>query len=88
MTDVAQAKPLTALRQIADKASNSADRAYDARGRMKEEPTLHRAESKGMHEAKAATYSECHCIMQAELRRLMNRFQNGSLTMADFGVDP
>lgn len=81
-------KKLTALETMAEYERIAGDHAERARNRFKESKTLHNAESKGYREGVASGYNNARAIMQAELRRLMNRFQNGSLCMDDFGVDP
>ena len=41
---------------------------------------------KSYREGEAIAYSDARKIMDAELRRLCNRMQNGCLTIADFGI--
>jgi hypothetical protein len=67
-------------------AANSAERKRNA---LKEDRTnTRRAQSLGYAEGQAVAYSHADELMRRELRRLMNKFQNGSLTMDDFGIDP
>lgn len=71
---------LTALGKIAECSTLS----VDARFRAKDRGNV-LAES--YHEGQAAAYNYAHEIMKAELQRLRNLLQNGSLTQADFGND-
>ncbi|QWY83629.1 hypothetical protein [Rhizobium phage RHph_X2_26] len=79
-------KKLTALEVLAERSSMATDRAFEARNNLKEKNTLGAAESKGYNEGKAAAYADAHRIMQAELARLKNLFQNGALNIDSFGV--
>ena len=76
-----------ALETIADYNKVATDCAERSRNIAKEHGNAQTA--MGMHhEGKSVAYNNAHTIMKAELRRLMNKFQNGSLNMDDFGVDP
>lgn len=68
-------KRLTALGQIADRCTTSLNAANRA------------VANKDYHTGKAAAYNDAYAIMKAELQRLRNLLQNGSLTQADFGDD-
>lgn len=71
---------LTALGQIADRMTVASAAAY-----------AHRENNsfamQNYREGEAAAYNDAHKIMKAELQRLRNLLQNGSLTQADFGDD-
>lgn len=77
-----------AANRLHNSASDACSAAERRRNAFKEEATAHRAQSLGYEEGKAIAYSNAAEIMHAELRRLMNRFQNGALTLSDFGIDP
>lgn len=74
------------ITKIMNTLSTATTNAENARNRFKENSTMQRAESKGYNEGKAAAYNDAYYMMKAELERLRNRLQNGSLTVEDFGV--
>ena len=79
-------KTLTALELLDDHAVTS-NRASDKRRDAKKiagEPTLTCMMS--YRNGEAIAYLDAKKIMEAELRRLCNRFQNGQLSVDDFGV--
>ncbi len=74
----------TALVNLMNTLSTATTNAETARNRYKEVSTPNRRESKGYNEGKASGLNEAYYIMKAELERLQNKFQNGSLTQEDF----
>lgn len=81
-----QSNRLTALETLAEYEKVAATTAERCRRRYKEARTFHNAESKGYHEGVASGYNNARAIMQAELSRLKNLFQNGALNIDSFGV--
>jgi len=64
--------------------STATTKAETARNAHKEHKTERRAESKGYAEGQASAYNDAYYMMKAELERLQNKFQNGSLSREDF----
>lgn len=71
---------LTALGRIAENSTLANKARLNAKDRGN-------AAMENYREGEAAAYNEAHKIMKAELQRLRNLLQNGSLTQADFGDD-
>jgi len=71
---------LTALGRIVENCTLSTNARFNAKDRGN-------TNMEHYHEGQAAAYNEAHKIMKAELQRLRNLLQNGSLTQADFGDD-
>lgn len=71
---------LTALGEIADNMKVANDAAFRCRNDDRKHAAAYR-------EGEAAAYDQAYGIMKAELQRLRNLLQNGSLTQADFGDD-
>lgn len=79
-------KPLTALQVLDDRsvsATRNADRYRDDAKTRQERDAI---DMKSYRSGEAYAYMDARKVMEAELRRLCNKFQNGSLTVADFGV--
>lgn len=79
-------KKLTALEVVGDRgfvASNSAQRRKDACEDWKE---ASKVDMKSYALGEAAAYNDARKIMEAELRRLCNLFQNGALSIDAFGI--
>lgn len=72
------------ITKIMNTLSTATTKAETSRNRFKENKTIQRAESKGYAEGQAAAYNDAYYIMKAELERLQNKFQNGSLSREDF----
>ena len=79
-------KPLTALQMLDDlavTATRSCDRARTAkkvRGERAEVDTM------SYRNGQAIAFIDAKRLMEKELRRLCNRFQNGILSVDDFGI--
>lgn len=71
---------LTALGRIAELQTLTNNARWKAKDRGNEQMEHY-------HEGECAAYNKAHEIMKAELQRLRNLLQNGSLTQADFGND-
>lgn len=71
---------LTALGKLEDEMKVANDAGYRARNDGRKLTACY-------HEGRAAAYNDAYKIMKAELQRLRNLLQNGSLTQADFGDD-
>jgi hypothetical protein len=67
-------------------SNRSADAGNAARERRATAETPTAKALAAYREGEAIAYSDAHRIMTAELRRLCNRFQNGCLSVADFGI--
>lgn len=79
-------KTFTALDVLADRSNTATNAAHRIRDKA---TTLAEAKAhnhKSYQEGSAIAYTEAHKIMTAELRRLCNRFQNGYLSIDDFGI--
>lgn len=72
------------IEKLINTLSTATTNAEAARNNHKEKQTIRSAESKGYNEGKASAYNDAYYMMKAELERLQNLFQNGSLTRADF----
>ena len=83
---MSRAAPVPALDRLAQREAVATDSAYRRRQRYKEKGVRPEVNMLCYHEGEAAALREAHALMEAELRRLCNRFQNGQLTVADFGV--
>lgn len=70
---------LTALGRIAEKSTLACNARFAAKDRGSKQELY--------HEGNCAAYNDAYFIMKAELQRLRNLLQNGSLTQADFGED-
>lgn len=77
---------LTALEVLKDRgvvATNAMNRRRDAiEGRTERNAV----DMKSYRNGEAIAYIDSAKIMEAELRRLCNKFQNGNLSVDDFGV--
>lgn len=71
---------LTALGRIAENCKLANNARFNAKDRGDKGHEAYK-------EGEAAAYNDAHRIMKAELQRLRNLLQNGSLTQADFGDD-
>ena len=71
---------LTALGRIAERSTL----CVQAAKRGRDENLI---VSEAYNNGQASAYNSAHRIMKAELQRLRNLLQNGSLTQADFGDD-
>ena len=78
---------LTALGEIAQNGFLAGKAAAAARDRFEDTGSTHHAKSAGYYEGEAAASHEAYTIMKREIERLRNRFQNGYLTMDDFGTE-
>lgn len=74
------AKRLTALGRIAENSTLAFNARFAAKDRGNEKVESYK-------EGECAAYNDAYFIMKAELQRLRNLLQNGSLTQADFGDD-
>ena len=72
------------IQNLMNKLSTATTKAENARNRNRETPSMRTAESKGYAEGEAAALNSAYYLMKAELERLQNRFQNGSLSREDF----
>jgi hypothetical protein len=72
-----ETKELTALEMLVDRMQSASNAA--AAGKATEKGIAYQR-------GKAAAFNEAHTLMKDELRRLCNLFQNGALSVADFGV--
>lgn len=72
------------IERLMNTLSTATTKAENARNRNRETPSMRTAESKGYNEGQAAAFNEAYYLMKAELERLQNRFQNGSLSREDF----
>jgi len=79
---------MTLIEQIADREITS----YNAAKRRRDEAPTREARDKvcmkSYYEGQAVAFNDANNLAREELRRLMNKFQNGALTLADFGVEP
>ena len=80
-------KTFTALDQLADRAvtAGKAESAIRAKAKTRDEFCFHHHAS--YKNGEAVAYIEARKIVEAELRRLCNRFQNGCLDISDFGIN-
>jgi hypothetical protein len=78
--------PLTALELIADRSIVASNVASARRDRCETRRERDMVDQKSYNMGEAAAYNDARTIMEKELRRLCNKFQNGSLTVADFGI--
>lgn len=79
-------EPLTALEVLDDRAV-TASKLYDQRRATKKELGVSTdVDMMSYRNGQAIAFIDAKGIMERELRRLCNRFQNGQLTVADFGV--
>lgn len=81
------AKPLTALGMVADKCKVAGNAASNLRRACETHKEAAHLDMKSYREGEAAAYNDAYRTMKAELQRLRNLLQNGSLTQADFGDD-
>lgn len=72
------------ITKLMNTLSTATAKAESNRNRFKESKTMQRAETKGYAEGQAAAYNDAYYMMKAELERLQNKFQNGSLSREDF----
>ena len=72
---------LTKLSNRSSDATKSGDKYRDAAATREEARKIC---MKSYREGEAIAYSDAYGIMQAELERLRNLWQNGSLTYSDF----
>ena len=79
---------MTLIEQIADRETT----AYSAAKRRRDEaPTRQERDKvcmKSYYQGQAVALNDANTLVREELRRLMNKFQNGALTLSDFGVEP
>ena len=76
---------ITALELLADRshtATKSASKSRASQTIQQQSAVCMRSYSEG----EAIAYTDARKIMEAELRRLCNRFQNGCLSVSDFGI--
>jgi hypothetical protein len=71
---------LTALGRIAELSTLANNARWNAKDRGNSEMESYR-------EGECTAYNKAHEIMKAELQRLRNLLQNGSLSQTDFGDD-
>lgn len=78
--------PLTALELLADRSvtAGNAERACRDRAETRAERDVHHHAS--YLNGQDIAYIDARKIMEAELRRLCNKFQNGNLSIDDFGI--
>lgn len=77
---------LTALQLLDDRAHVATVSCERARADRKEAGKPERNDWESYRNGQACAYIDARRIMDEELRRLCNRFQNGCLSVDDFGV--
>ena len=77
---------MTALELLADKGNCATTICDRARAARKEAGKRENYDGESYWNGQAIAFIDAEKLMKAELRRLCNLFQNGSLTVADFGV--
>lgn len=75
----------TALELLADRSSVSS-KAADKRRSTQTPAEARNVCMRSYREGEAIAYTDAHKILKAELQRLRNLFQNGSLGLDDFEV--
>jgi hypothetical protein len=79
-------KPLTALEVLADRSLVANRSMYKHQDEAKTWKEANHVDMKSYRNGEAIAYNDAHHIMQRELERLRNLWQNGALTYADFGL--
>lgn len=79
-------KTLTALEVLDDRAVTAAKLCDKRRNDKKELGVSTDIDMMSYRNGQAIAFIDAKGIMERELRRLCNRFQNGQLTVEDFGV--
>lgn len=77
---------LTALELLGDRCVTANNAAAVHRDRAETRQERDHVDMKSYRMGEAVAYNEARAIMDKELRRLCNRFQNGCLSVSDFGV--
>lgn len=77
---------LTTLELIADRQKVSAKAADRERAEAKTYQEANHVDMKSYRQGEVAAYLDAHNIIQRELERLRNEWQNGCLTYSSFGL--
>jgi hypothetical protein len=80
-------KTLTALELISDRALTRHRAATNYRDRIEDRRERDRIDGKSYNMGAEAGLCEARAIMEKELRRLCNLFQNGALSIDAFGIE-
>lgn len=81
-----EATRLTALEMLDDHSVTANKAATVRRDRAETRKERDHVDMKSYRMGEAAAYLAARNLMEAELRRLCNRFQNGALSVGDFGI--
>lgn len=79
-------RQLTALEVLEDRSMVAIKAQNAARDRAETRLERDRTCMKSYRNGEAVAYIDARRIMEAELRRLCNKFQNGALCVSDFGL--
>ena len=79
-------RPLTALEVLGTRSVEALNACNAARDRASTWQERDRVCMKSYRNGEAIAYIDARRIMDAELRRLCNKFQNGALSVSDFGL--
>lgn len=79
-------KTFTVLDQLHDRNKTASAAANRLRDKAKTRAERDHHDHKSYQEGAAIAYIDAGRIVEAELRRLCNRFQNGMLSIDDFGI--
>ena len=79
-------KPMTALEVLAERSNHANNLYHKRRAEAATSAEANHIDMKSHRSGEAVAYNDAYHIMKAELHRLCNRFQNGQLTVDDFGV--
>lgn len=76
----------SALEILANRSNDATNSAHAYRSEAQTWQDANKVDMKSYREGQAIGYLDARKIMEEELRRLCNRFQNGCLRIEDFGI--